>query len=168
MKTFSKYCLLVACLLGLQACGALESVLPKSVVDFVDPKGSKIAWDGFTVLAGADANLNSAVALDLVLVRDDAALTLVTGMSASKWFASRNDVQVTFPQGLRIVSVEVAPGQSLRLPASAYSGQRVLGVVAFANYLTPGDHRVRVDQLSGNAVAQLGARDFSVIVPPQP
>ena len=32
----------------------------------------------------------------------------------------------------------------------------------FADYLTPGEHRVRVDQLQGEMLVQLGARAFTV------
>ena len=163
MNTLLRYSLIALCVACLSACGVLDSVLPKSVVDFINPKGSKLAWDGFTVLAASDANLNSPVALDIVLVRDDAALALVSAMSASKWFANRNDVRKAMPQGLAIHSVEVAPGQSLRLEGSTFGTFRVVGVMVFADYLTPGDHKARVDQLQGEVVAQLGPRDFGLL-----
>lgn len=165
MITFTKYCLITLCISCLTACGVLDYVVPKGVMEFVSPKGSKLKWDGFTVLAGADANLNSAVAVDIVLARDDATLNLVSGLSAAKWFSTRNDIKKSFPQGLRYRSLELAPGQSMRLPGSEFEGLRVVGVLVFADYLTPGEHRVRVDQSDGEVVAQLGARDFQMLVP---
>lgn len=165
MSTFTKYCLITLCISCLTACGVLDYVVPKGVMEFVSPKGSKLSWDGFTVLAGTDANLNSAVAVDIVLARDDATLNLVSGLSAAKWFSTRNDIKKSFPQGLRYRSLELVPGQSVRLQGSEFEGLRVVGVLVFADYLTPGEHRARVDQVDGEVVAQLGARDFQMLVP---
>jgi type VI secretion system protein len=36
-------------------------------------------------------------------------------------------------------------------------------VFVFADYLTPGEHRMRVEQLEDGIIVELGARDFSVV-----
>ena len=50
-------------------------------------------------MADADANLNSPVALDLVFVRDLATLDKLQALPAARWFATRADLQRSFPGG---------------------------------------------------------------------
>lgn len=168
MTTFLKYALLTLALLNLTACGVLDYILPKGVMDYVSPKGTKLAWDGVTIQAASDANLNSPVALDVVLLKDEASMNMVVGMPAAKWFASRGEMEKTFPQAIQYKSYEVAPGQTLRVATADFGTGRVIGVLMFADYLTPGDHRVRVDQLKGPVIVQLAARDFTVTAPTGP
>ena len=162
-NTFFKYCFLFFVLVNLTACGVLDSIVPKAVMDFVAPKGNKLAWSGISIRAAGDANLNSPVALDIVMLKDDASLNMVAGLSAAKWFATRAELAKTFPQGLTYRSIEVTPGQTLRLPASEFGSVRVSAAMIFADYLTPGEHRVRVDQMQGDVLVQLGAQAFTVV-----
>ena len=154
---FLKICVVAFVLGGLAACGALTKV-----GDFFSSKGSRLDWKGVTVVAAEGANLNTPVALDVVLLRDEATLGMVSALSASKWFSSRGDLVKTFPEGLSYQSLEIVPGQTLKLPASTFGASRLVGVLLFADYLTPGEHRVRVDQMQGDILVQLGARSFSV------
>lgn len=142
---------------GLSACSSMGSV-----ANFFMAKGNRLDWNGMTVIAADGANLNTPVALDVVLLRDDATLGMASALSASKWFSSRADLGKTFPEGLSYQSMEIAPGQTLKLPASTFGASRLVGVILFADYLTPGEHRVRVDQMQGDILVQLGARSFSV------
>lgn len=142
---------------GLSACGSMSSI-----AGFFMEKGSRLDWKGMTVMAATGANLNTPVALDVVLLRDEATLAMVSALPASKWFSSRADLSKTFPEGLSYESLEIAPGQTLKLPASTFGSSRLVGVMLFADYLTPGEHRVRVDQLQGEILVQLGPRSFSV------
>lgn len=160
MMKFLKICLIGVVLGSLSACGALGVI--NSVGNFFTVKGNRLDWKGMTVVAAEGANLNTPVALDVVLLRDDATLGMVSALSASKWFSSRSDLAKTFPEGLSYQSMEIAPSQTLRLPASAFGASRLVGVILFADYLTPGEHRVRVDQMQGDILVQLGARSFSV------
>lgn len=157
MMKILKICLISLALGSLSACGTIGSV-----ASFFTAKGSRLDWNGMTVIAAEGANLNTPVAVDVVLLRDDAALGMVSALSASKWFSSRTDLAKTFPEGLSYRSMEIAPGQTLKLPADAFGASRVVGVMLFADYLTPGEHRVRVDQMHGEILVQLGARAFSV------
>ena len=128
---------------------------------FFMPKGSRLDWNRFTLRAATGANLNTALAVDLVLVQDDAVLGTLLAMPASKWFASRVDMVNTFPEVLRYLSLEVSPGQSIALARAKIGSERVVGALVFADYLTPGEHRVRVDPLQGDVLIQLGARSFT-------
>ncbi|MFI5447673.1 hypothetical protein [Polaromonas sp. UC242_47] len=154
---FLKICAVGLMLGGLSACSSMGSV-----ANFFMAKGNRLDWNGMTVIAADGANLNTPVALDVVLLRDDATLGMASALSASKWFSSRADLGKTFPEGLSYQSMEIAPGQTLKLPASTFGASRLVGVILFADYLTPGEHRVRVDQMQGDILVQLGARSFSV------
>jgi type VI secretion system protein len=136
-----------------------------SIVKFVVPEGSRLDWSGFTVVAEEGANLNTPVALDVVQVRDDAAVALVSTLPASKWFAARADLAKSFPEGLTIRSLEIPPGLTMKLKPDAFSASRQKAVFVFADYLTPGEHRARVDQLKGEILVQLGPRSFAVSNP---
>lgn len=162
MITYLKHVLLAFALLHLTACGVLDYIIPKGMMDFASPKGIKLSWDSVTIAAANDANLNSPVALDVVVLKDDASLNMLAGLPAAKWFATRGEMEKTFPQAINYKSFEVAPGQTLRIAASDFGTARVAGVLMYADYLTPGEHRVRVDQLQGTVLVQLGARDFTV------
>lgn len=154
---FLKICLIILVLGSLSACSTISSV-----AGFFTAKGSRLDWNGMTVIASEGANLNTPVALDVVLLRDEATLGMVSTLPASKWFSSRADLAKTFPEGLSYRSMEIVPGQTLKLPADAFGASRVVGVLLFADYLTTGEHRVRVDQMQGEILVQLGARSFSV------
>ena len=146
-------------LLGLlSACGSTSSVF-KGVL----PQGQHLSWDSVTLAADADANLNSAVAVDLVMLHDDETLGLVQNLPAAKWFATRDDLFKTFPKGLTFQSVEVVPGQTLQIKQDIFLQKRQTATLVFANYLTPGEHRVRVDQLKGHVLLQLGSKTLTVV-----
>ncbi len=132
---------------------------------FFLPKGSRLDWSRFTVVANEGANLNTALAVDLVLVQDDALLGTLLAMPASKWFASRADMANTYPEQLRYLSVEVVPGQVMALPLDKIGHERVVGALVFADYQTPGEHRLRVSPLQGDVLIQLDARSFAVALP---
>lgn len=154
---FFKVILVGLLLASLSACGTISSA-----ASFFMAKGNRLDWKGMTVIAADGANLNTPIALDVVMLRDDATLGMVSALSASKWFSSRVDLSKTFPEGLSYQSMEIVPGQTLKLPASTFGASRLVGVILFADYLTPGEHRVRVDQMQGDILVQLGARSFSV------
>jgi type VI secretion system protein len=144
-------------LAGLAGCSSIASV-----AKLVIPNGNRLDWSGLTVIASPDANLNTPVALDIVQVHDEATLALVSSLPASKWFASRADLAKTFPEGLSIRSLEVTPAMTIKLPASVFAPSRQIGVFIFADYLTAGEHRARVDQLRGDILVRLDPRSFSV------
>ena len=151
-----KTCWLFLLCASLSACG-VTSLLPK---------GSRLDWSGLTVLAAEGANLNTPVALDIVFLRDAATFDLVSKMPASQWFAARRDLVKTFPEGLSYLSMEITPGQTLKFSGKSFESSRLAGALVFADYLTPGEHRMRVDQLQGDLLMQLDERAVSVSARP--
>jgi type VI secretion system protein len=124
--------------------------------------GEKASWSQVTLAASDEMNNNSPLAVDVVLVSDDAMLARLAELPASKWFAARADLLSTFPNSLRYRSWELVPAQRVDLPGDAFSGPRVVAAFVFANYPDPGAHRVRIEKFSGHLVVQLDSNNFSV------
>lgn len=144
--------LLAASLLA--GCGALALLRG-------DPRPVKPDWQSLTLVAAHDANGNSALAVDVVLVRDKAMLDTVAAMPAARYFAAKGDLQRTFPEALTVLAAEITPGQALQLDAKRFGGQRIWAAFVFANYAHPGDHRERLLLGSSAYVLQLNAQGFA-------
>ncbi|BDB30025.1 hypothetical protein CTP10_R74410 (plasmid) [Cupriavidus sp. P-10] len=133
-----------------------------SAPSFLGFKGDRVKWKQVVLNAADDANGNSPVAVDVVLVSDEALQGRLVELPASKWFAGRTDLSNTYPGSLRFRSWELVPGQRLEVPPQEFEGPRVTAVFVFANYPEPGAHRVRIDQFSGTLAVQLSSSAVSV------
>lgn len=166
LKPVHRRAVLVAAGIGLAGCSALskltESIVSmgSSLVGLDKPHPQPALWKSVTVVASSDANQDSPVAVDLVFVRDPALLEVLNATPASKWFATRTDLQRAFPEGVGVVSLEVVPGQTLRLTDPARIHQLALVILAYADYPPPGEHRVRLQPAPGNYLLQLGPKGF--------
>ena len=86
----------------------------------------------------------------------------MSALTASRYFATRDDLLRTYPDALTLLSVEITPGQLIRIERKRFGAERAWAALAFANYATPGEHRIRV-ALDGNAcLLQLNAQEFVV------
>ncbi|PLZ00095.1 hypothetical protein CY652_22900 [Burkholderia sp. WAC0059] len=128
--------------------------------------GNRVAWSGLALVASRDANDDSPIAVDLVFVSDDAMLARVSGLSSAQWFDTRSDLAATFPKSVRYLSWEIVPGQRIEVPAAALRGPRAAAAFVFANYASPGAHRVRLQQFSGRPALMLEGRTFTVSTTP--
>jgi type VI secretion system protein len=161
----------VARLLALLACAALAGcgVVSKvtqagaSLIGLGPPKPVQLDWKSLVIAAAPDANDNSALAVDLVFVRDPALIESLLATPAIKWFAVRADTERAFPEGLRVISMEVVPSQYVRLDATTLSSERALAVFAFASYPSPGAHRERLLITAQAYLLQLGAKGFKAV-----
>ena len=154
---------LMLCLVfTLSGCGALSSVaaVTRSVIG-LDPKPVAPDWKKLVISAADDANANSAVAVDLVLVKDQAMLDSLLTMPAAKWFATRSDIQRTFPEALVVYPYELVPTQSVQLGEKQFGSERAWAALVFANYSSPGEHRARLLVNSTGSVVQLNAQSFN-------
>jgi type VI secretion system protein len=141
--------------------GAVKGMVDKAM-NLVTFKGTRLAWKDVLIAAADGANLNTPVAVDIVLVTEEPVLEKLTALTATKWFQARADMLRTFPGTFTYKSFEVAPGQTLRLKGEAFGTPSVVGVFVFADYMTPGEHRMRVEQLQDGIIVELGARGFTV------
>lgn len=134
--------------LGLSACGLMRSHVPIRSIAF---------------RAAENANGNSPIPLDLVLISDDAVTAPVVALNAADWFQRREQFLRDFPGKLRIMSFELVPGSTVAARPVDRSPRPVAAVV-FANYQVPGAHRLRLSDQTDLIVA-LGEREISIVRP---
>ncbi len=145
--------LVMSMMLALTACGTVK--------DYVMPAGVKLDWESVTVSVAAGANRDYPLAIDVVLVSDEALAQRLLAMSARDWFSARNSLRKTYPDVLSVDSLELAPGESLTLPGKRWSGRRVTAALVFADYLVTGPHLARIDSLRGRIQLVFGANEFT-------
>jgi type VI secretion system protein len=145
----------------LTGCGVLASVSAgtRALVG-LDPSPVKPDWESLTFAAASDANANSALAVDVVLVKDKALLENLSTMSAVRYFAARSDLRRTFPDALTVLAVEITPGQVIRFDGKRFGRERAWAALAFANYASPGEHRTRLELNNNGYLLQLNAQGF--------
>jgi type VI secretion system protein len=148
---------LVLLSVALSGCGTIDWVK-----DTFFPKMPKVEIGDIQVLTDPGANLNTALEFELVLVQDPDVLKKLSELTAAKWFELREDVRKTYPGGFESMKWELVPGQDLRLPSEQFKDKRALAVLIYANYLTPGEHRARIDSYREGAVIRLLPRGFTV------
>ncbi|MCE3603130.1 hypothetical protein LXA47_05860 [Massilia sp. P8910] len=146
--------LVVATLAG---CGAVAGA--RALVGLA-PAPAKPGWTSVTLAAAADANADSALAVDIVLVKDKAMLESLAAMSAAKYFGARADLQRTFPDSFSVLPIEITPGQQIRIDGQRFAKQRAWAALVFANYATPGEHRLRLLLDNQGYVLHLNAQEF--------
>jgi len=132
--------LLVAPIFGvaLAACGGL----------FQSSDTARVRFD-----IAVDANGNAPVAVDLVAVKDAALLDALLKLPAAQWFAQRNQMRLDYPTGFTAWSWELVPGQTVPETDVSEGTGDAYGVLVFAAYRAPGDHRARVGALSDVTIA---------------
>jgi len=103
----------------------------------------------------ADANGNSVVPFDVVLMRDKSMQKAISQMDAATWFGSKGRCNYRGGPKVKVEfhSWEFVPGQTYRLDIVAETGTRA--VLGFANYSNTGDHRVSF-VTSGSQFVDLG------------
>ena len=149
---------------GCGTVGSVASVVASSVANSFssEPQPAYLDWKGLMVVADPDANANSAIALDIVFVRDQQTLDKLLAVPAARWFVTREELRRSFPEALIVRSLELVPDQTLRLTQDELGSPRVVGVLLFANYLAPGEHRLRLPSMRNGALVRLGPDEFTV------
>lgn len=138
---------------GLAACSTLANLAG-------GPRPQAPRWQTLALAAADNANGNSALAVDVVLVKDKGVLDSLAAMPAARYFATRADLQRTFPEALTVLAVEITPGQVIQLEQRRFGAERAWAALAFANYGVPGEHRARLLLDRGGYVLQLNAQGF--------
>lgn len=101
------------------------------------------------------ANQNAPIALDLVVIYDDKLVAQVLKLPAKEWFDKRAQLKLDHPAVLYTWQWELVPGQLVPFFTLPADSKRAKAVVIFANYQTPGTHRVRLDPFEGIIVRML-------------
>jgi len=160
-RKFLTQCSAALAVLALEGCSSVKSITGRAL-NLVGIKGGILDWSQVVIAAAPGANQNSPVAVDIVLVLEEPALEKLAALSAAKWFQTRSDLLKTFPGTLSYRSWEVPPGQTIRVPGSTFGSPSVVAVFVFADYMAPGEHRMRVEQLQNGIILELGPRGFTV------
>jgi type VI secretion system protein len=109
-----------------------------------------------------NANTNSPIALDVVLVYDEILLEQLTKMPSREWFEKREQITRDHSKGnaLDYWSWEFVPGQNVETQVLPLKPKAKGGIV-FANYFTPGEHRFRIDPFK-DFIIHLNEKVFTV------
>lgn len=132
----------------------------------------KLKLGDVRILAEADANRNSPVVLDVVIVAD-AALEQRLMAPDSKWFPHGPALVASYPNALRVYRCEFPPASEMRLPPSMFDGQRALAVIVFAG-LADGERRARIEGWRQGGQIVVGREGWTVApqekggAPPRP
>jgi type VI secretion system protein len=157
--------LVLACAVFLGGCTALGEAASKAAsIVGLGPRATDADWQSVVVVAADDANGNSPVALDLVFVADSTLATAMATLPADKWFAGRTDTLRSNPNVISVISLELVPGQSVRLSSKELEGKKALVAYAFAGYPLPGEFRQKLQLDAPAYLVQLRARDFKATV----
>lgn len=143
-------------------CSVLLLAGCSTVSGMLFPPGVKPDWDSLSLYVDPAANRDFPLAVDLVLVSDEALAKRVAAMKAADWFAARDGLRKTARDDLAVESMELAPGAALTLPGKRFSGRRVFAALLFADYFTAGEHSARLEGLKGKIGIEFGATDFEV------
>ena len=109
-----------------------------------------------------NANTNSPIALDVVLVYDEDLLKQLIKMPSREWFEKREQITRDHIKGdgLDYWAWEFVPGQNVETQILPLKPKAKGGIV-FANYFTPGEHRFLIDPFK-DLIIRLNEKSFAV------
>lgn len=117
-----------------------------------------------SIRADSAANANTPIPVELVVIYDKALVEKAAELTARQWFTGKPQIARDHPNGFRSVSWELVPGQRVPVHRFPFRRRGVRAAFIFADYLAPGDHRVRIDPLR-TAHVVLGAEEVTVAAP---
>lgn len=124
--------------------------------------GPKVDLDSLTLDVAPKANDDTPIAVDFIAVNDPDLLKQLSGISASQWFAEREQYQRDYRQLMSVWGVELVPGQFIDRQPFPLGGKKAAGLLVFASYNTPGAHRLRLDDQS-EAWLRFDSREMSLV-----
>jgi len=107
--------------------------------------GSRISVDGVTLDVALRANDDAPIAVDFIAVNDIDLLAKLSGLTAKQWFATKEQYRRDFRQYLNVWGLELVPGQLIESSTFPLDGKPSVGLLVFANYQSPGAHRLRLE-----------------------
>jgi type VI secretion system protein len=102
-----------------------------------------------------DANIDSVVPFDVVVVRNKSLLKQISQLDAATWFSpkGRCNYRGGVKANVHFYSWELVPGQTFRLKVPVTADTKA--VYGFADYSTPGNHRISLAS-TGNQFVDMG------------
>lgn len=104
----------------------------------------ELTIDSVSIYTAQDANQNSATAVDLVVIYDQNLVKSIGKMSASQYFSNTQQLLLDNPTLIDIWHWELVPGQIVQAFTPEEGETKAYAGYVFANYLTGGDHRLKV------------------------
>ncbi|MFJ2537520.1 MULTISPECIES: type VI secretion protein [unclassified Pseudomonas] len=118
--------------------------------------------DSLTLDVAPKANDDTPIAVDFIAVNDPDLLKQLSGISASQWFAEREQYQRDYRQLMSVWGLELVPGQFIDHQPFPLGGKKAAGLLVFASYNTPGAHRLRLDD-QRRAWLKFDSREMSLV-----
>lgn len=121
--------------------------------------GSKVTAN---ISINQKVNQDNPIQVDILLIYDELLQKQLTAMTAQEWFDKRREIRNNYPKGhgFDVWEYEWTPGQNvgnIELPIKV----KAVGALVFANYFSPGPHRLPMDPYSDiNLIFQ--EKDFSI------
>ncbi len=115
------------------------ALLPKQM-------GDQVSLEAVSFKASSDANLNTAVSVDLVIVYTAPLYEMFKKMTAEAYYASVEQLRRDHYGVFQIWHWEVVPGQAKAYQLAGLTCSAV-GAVLFVDYKTPGEHRADVGKI---------------------
>lgn len=104
----------------------------------------ELTINSVSIYTAQDANQNSATAVDLVVIYDQNLVKSIGKMSASQYFSNTQQLLLDNPTLIDIWHWELVPGQIVQAFTPEAGDTEAYAAYVFANYLTGGDHRLKV------------------------
>ncbi|PRB48510.1 type VI secretion protein [Pseudomonas sp. MYb2] len=124
--------------------------------------GPKVDLDSLILDVAPKANDDTPIAVDFIAVADPDLLKQLSAISASQWFAGREQYQRDYRQLMSVWGLELVPGQFIDRQPFPLGGKKAAGLLVFASYNTPGAHRLRLDDQS-EAWLKFDSREMSLV-----
>jgi len=112
------------------------------------------------VVIDPNANSNSPIALDVVLIKDKNFWKAAPNLAAKDWFAQKSDLQRRYGVKLVVQSWEWIPGEKIS-PITRKVPRGVSGAMVFAGYPSPGSHSAPLPR-GVTVTISLGPEDFTM------
>lgn len=125
----------------------------------------RVNLNDITLIAQAKANDDSPVAVEIVIVRDEALAAKLQETTASQWFETRNAFQTTYPKEIQTWYYELPPGKQLTVHPTEFSGKSAYALLLFANYRNNQPNRLRLDPYS-KATVLLSEKEIKLMTGP--
>lgn len=128
-------------------------------------KDSKARPTGKIYLVEVDAENNAndgtPVTIDFVSAYDKQVVDTLETVTASEWFQSKNNYILQFEAKIFVFNKEFVPGHQVQLEYTTGIDEDAIANFIFANYHSPGEHRVRVGKFK-ILIIKLQESDFFV------
>ncbi len=109
-----------------------------------------------------DANDNSAVPVDLLIIYDADMLKVLLELEAKDYYSIANQLKADYPDLADILHWELTPGQVIKKYPIQRRSKSAQGALIFANYFAPGPHRIRLGS-SEVINVHMKANEFCVV-----